>query len=153
VLATPTDRSGLKWAWSRVQLSAANVSYGSNSEILAASTCFPLCPQQQTLFRSVVKASEFDPEKFEDHYEEAPTELINAKRNGRTIAANLDPRGENVVVLMDAPKKSISSEAAPEGKKPQKASAGQKEMLLPIEGKKPAKKAAKAERIAKRKAG
>ena len=60
---------------------------------------------------------------------------------------------ENVVDLMDVLKKSISSEAAPKGKKPRKASAGQKEMLLPIEGKKLAKKAAKAERIAKRKAG
>ena len=57
---------------------------------------------------------------------------------------------------MDALKKSISSEtAAPKGKKPRKASAGQKEMLLPIEGKRGAekKKAAKPERVSKRKAG
>ena len=49
---------------------------------------------------------------------------------------------------MDALKKSITSEAPPsKGKKPRKAAAGQKEMLLPIEGKKPvAKKAAKPER-------
>jgi DNA end-binding protein Ku len=33
------------------------------------------------------KAADFDPEKFEDRYEEAPTELINAKRNGRTVSA------------------------------------------------------------------
>jgi len=40
----------------------------------------------------------------------------------------------------------LASEAvAPKGKKPRKASAGQREMLLPIEGKKPAaKKAAKS---------
>jgi DNA end-binding protein Ku len=46
---------------------------------------------------------------------------------------------------MDALKKSLASEAAAsKGKKPRKASAAQKEMLLPIEGKKPtAKKAAK----------
>ena len=31
------------------------------------------------------KAADFEPEKFEDHYEEALTELINAKRNGKTI--------------------------------------------------------------------
>src|SRR6202162_1485261 len=101
------------------------------------------------------RAANFDPEKFEDHYEEALTELINAKRNGTTIAAKPRPRGENVVDLMDALKKSIASEAAaPKGKKPRKASAGQKEMLLPIEGKKPAaKKAAKPERSTKRKAG
>src|SRR5437868_12820393 len=32
------------------------------------------------------KAGEFEPEKFEDHYEQALTELINAKRQGKTIA-------------------------------------------------------------------
>jgi len=103
------------------------------------------------------KAADFDPEKFEDHYEEALTELINAKRNGKTIAARPRPRGENVVDLMDALKKSLASEtAAPKGKKPRKASAGQKEMLLPIEGKRGAekKKAAKPERsTGRRKAG
>ncbi len=92
------------------------------------------------------KASTFEPAKFEDHYEAALAELINQKRNGKTIAAKPRPRGENVVDLMDALKKSLASEASSKGKKPRKASAGQKEMLLPIEGKKPAKKAAKAER-------
>lgn len=49
--------------------------------------------------------------------------------------------------LMDALKKSIASEPAARGKKLRKASAGQKEMLLPIERKKPAaKKVAKPER-------
>jgi DNA end-binding protein Ku len=49
---------------------------------------------------------------------------------------------------MDALKKSLASEStAAKGKKPRKASAAQKEMLLPIEGRKPAtKKAAKPER-------
>ena len=36
--------------------------------------------------------------------------------------------------FMDALKKSIASEASAKGKKPRKAAAGQKEMLLPIEG-------------------
>jgi DNA end-binding protein Ku len=102
------------------------------------------------------KSSTFEPEKFEDHYEEALTELINAKRNGKSIGPKPGPRGENVVDLMDALKKSIASESAPEkGKKPRKAAAGQKEMLLPIEGKRGAeKKAAKPERsTGSRKAG
>ncbi len=49
------------------------------------------------------------------------------------------PRADNVINLMDALKKSIAGEA-PKGKKPRKASTGQMEMLLPIEGKKPAAK-------------
>jgi DNA end-binding protein Ku len=100
------------------------------------------------------KTSDFEPEKFEDHYEEALTELINAKRNGKTINPRPRPKGENVVDLMDALKKSIAGATPAGGKKPRKASAGQKEMLLPIEGKKPAvKKAAKPERATRRKAG
>jgi DNA end-binding protein Ku len=102
------------------------------------------------------KAGEFEPQNFEDHYEEALTELINAKRQGKTIGKKPRPTGENVVDLMDALKKSLATEAAaPRGKKPRKAAAGQKEMLLPIEGKKPvAKKAVKSERsVRRRKAG
>ena len=84
-------------------------------------------------------------------------DLINAKRSGKTIGAKPRPKGENVVDLMDALKKSLASEAAApaKGKKPRKAAAGQKEMLMSIESKKPAaKKAAKPERPAgRRKAG
>jgi DNA end-binding protein Ku len=47
------------------------------------------------------KTAEFEPDKFEDHYEAALTDLINQKRNGKTIAAKPRPRGENVVDLMD----------------------------------------------------
>src|SRR5947208_16007793 len=54
------------------------------------------------------KKAHFEPEKFEDHYEEALTELINAKRQGKTIGAKPRPRADNVVDLMDALKKSIA---------------------------------------------
>jgi DNA end-binding protein Ku len=107
------------------------------------------------------KAADFEPEKFEDRYEDALTELINAKRSGKTIGTKPRPKGENVVDLMDALKKSLGgakSEAveipAPKAKKRRKAAPGQKEMIMAIEGKKPAaKKAAKPERAARRKAG
>ena len=103
------------------------------------------------------KKADFEPEKFEDHYEQALADLINVKRSGKTIGAKPRPKGENVVDLMDALKKSLASEAAApaKGKKPRKATAGQKEMRLPIEGKKPAvKKVAKPERsTGRRKAG
>jgi DNA end-binding protein Ku len=88
------------------------------------------------------KSATFDPEKFEDHYEAALTELINQKRSGKAIAAKPRPKGENVVDLMDALKRSIAGERAAsdtKGKKPRKAAAGQKEMLLPISGKRAAK--------------
>jgi DNA end-binding protein Ku len=92
------------------------------------------------------KTADFEPEKFEDHYEEALTELINAKRNGKTIAAKPRPRGENVVDLMDALRRSIGgagpAKASKPSKKPRKSGSGQKEMLMPIEAKKAAKEAA-----------
>jgi DNA end-binding protein Ku len=37
------------------------------------------------------RASTFEPEKFEDHYEAALTELINAKRQGKSIAPKPRP--------------------------------------------------------------
>ena len=54
------------------------------------------------------KTSTFEPEQFEDHYEAALIELINQKRSGKPIAAKARPKGENVVDLMDALKRSIA---------------------------------------------
>src|SRR3954453_7869055 len=90
------------------------------------------------------KSGDFEPEKFEDHYETALVELINQKRAGKTIAPKPRPKGENVVDLMDALKKSLNSDHATppsvaKGKRPRKASAGQKEMLLPFGDKRAAK--------------
>jgi DNA end-binding protein Ku len=50
---------------------------------------------------------------------------------------------------MDALKKSITGEAPAKGKKSRKASAGQKEMLMPIGGKKMAKETAAKKSSAK----
>ena len=94
------------------------------------------------------KAGHFEPDKFEDQYETALIDLINQKRAGKPITAKARPSGENVVDLMDALRKSIGGSAArPEpakkpAKKTKKAAPGQKEMLMPISGKKPAKEAA-----------
>jgi non-homologous end joining protein Ku len=35
------------------------------------------------------KTGEFEPDKFEDHYEAALAEPINAKRNGKTVGDQL----------------------------------------------------------------
>ncbi len=88
------------------------------------------------------KAGRFEPTKFEDQYEAALVELINRKRAGKPVTAKARPRGENVVDLMDALRQSIgkaSSTPAKPAKRTRKASAGQKEMLMPIQGKRAAK--------------
>src|ERR1700682_1588780 len=95
------------------------------------------------------KSGRFEPEKFEDQYKAALVELINSKRSGKPITAKARPRGDNVVDLMEALRRSVGGAEPAKGlkasKKPRKAS-GQKEMLMPIDGKKakqtPAKKSA-----------
>jgi DNA end-binding protein Ku len=87
------------------------------------------------------KSGRFEPEKFEDHYESALVDLINRKRSGKPITPKERPTTGNVVDLMEALRRSVGKEAAPAKtakptKKPRKASSGQKEMLMPIEGKK-----------------
>jgi DNA end-binding protein Ku len=95
------------------------------------------------------KAGHFEPDKFEDHYETALVDLINQKRAGKPITPKERPHGENVVDLMEALRRSVGGDAGAEtkapkkaSKKPRKAAAGQKEMLMPITGKKPAKETA-----------
>ena len=87
------------------------------------------------------KSGAFEPGKFEDHYESALIDLINKKRSGvRPTAKSAPKTGGNVINLMEALKRSLASEqqsappARAKGKKPRKAAAGQREMLLPISG-------------------
>jgi DNA end-binding protein Ku len=87
------------------------------------------------------KAGRFEPSRFEDQYEAALVDLINKKRAGQPITKKDRPAGRNVVDLMEALRRSVGgAEPAKPSKKPRKAS-GQKEMLMPIAGKKPAKEA------------
>ena len=93
------------------------------------------------------KAGRFDPGKFEDHYETALIDLINQKRAGKPITPKSKPAATNVVDLMEALRRSVGREGARAkagrpAKKPRKASSGQKEMLMPISGKKQAKETA-----------
>jgi DNA end-binding protein Ku len=91
------------------------------------------------------KEADFDPSQFVDHYEEAVVEMLKKKQTGLVTPkgkASEPPR--NVINLMDALKKSVASEkgARPQAKKSKKRIEGQREMLLPIAGKK-GKEAAK----------
>lgn len=100
------------------------------------------------------KSADFEPEKFEDRYEDALVELINRKRSGVKIAPRAAPKSDgNVINLMDALKRSLGgakqaappAEKAAKGKKTKKRVEGQREMLLPISGsgKRAAKETAK----------
>jgi DNA end-binding protein Ku len=56
------------------------------------------------------KSGKFAPEKYEDHYQTALHELVQAKLKGRKIIAPSSeqrPKGANVVDLMEALKKSV----------------------------------------------
>jgi DNA end-binding protein Ku len=94
------------------------------------------------------KSGSFEPDQFEDRYEQALIDLINQKRNGLGTTAKAAPKsGGNVINLMDALKRSLAGEkqaspaaakgqakAQAKGKKPKKRVEGQREMLLPISG-------------------
>jgi DNA end-binding protein Ku len=72
------------------------------------------------------KKGTFEPEKFEDQYEDALKELIRKKQKGEKIERPKEPQRSNVVNLMDALKKSV---AADKGTRPQvkKARSGSKD--------------------------
>lgn len=87
------------------------------------------------------KSGSFDPGKFEGHHETALIDLINEKRACKAIIPKERPVAGNVVDLMEALRRSVGQEppAKASRKKPKKAASSQKEMLLPIAGKKPVK--------------
>lgn len=92
------------------------------------------------------KAAHFEPEKFQDHYENALMELLKKKQAGQKVewAAGREP--PKVISLMDALRRSAQAEkkAAPVRQKGgRKRIVAQTEMLLPIQGKQPRQVASK----------
>ncbi len=94
------------------------------------------------------KSGHFKPQKFEDHYEDALKDLIAKKVKGEKIEAPKERPTGKVINLMDALRRSVQAEggsrtttARTAGKKGRKKIEGQKEMLLPITGKKAAREA------------
>ncbi len=112
---------------------------------------FKVAPDMMKLADHIVesKTADFDPDQFHDRYEDAVVELIRSKRAGLPVAPQrVSENAPNVISLMDALKKSLAEgtrtppAAAPaaakaRAKKPAKRAAGQTEMIMPIEGKKP----------------
>ncbi|MFL5091259.1 MAG: Ku protein [Xanthobacteraceae bacterium] len=56
------------------------------------------------------KSGHFDPEKFEDQYENALKELLRKKQAGEKIAPAAQPQPAKVINLMDALRKSLETE-------------------------------------------
>src|SRR6266536_1958121 len=70
------------------------------------------------------KSGHFNPDKFEDHYEEALKELLKKKRAGEKIEAPKEREPAKVINLMDALRRSVSAERAGGARrKPSRASA------------------------------
>jgi DNA end-binding protein Ku len=96
------------------------------------------------------KRGHFKPQEFEDHYEHALQELIEKKAKGEKIEIAKEQPPAKVINLMDALRRSVQSEKqtakppARPAKKGRKVAVGQKEMLLPIPGKKAAREGAAA---------
>jgi DNA end-binding protein Ku len=97
------------------------------------------------------KRGKFEPEKFQDEYEDALKELLRKKQRGEKIEQRNEAAPSNVINLMDALRNSLKAEGgrppARPAKKGRKKIDGQREMLLPIPGKKareaPVKRAAR----------
>ena len=111
------------------------------------------------------KAGNFAPATFADRYEEAVVAMLRTKQSGRAVSTT-EPRfrDEKVFDLMEALRRSIAGTpkqaeapiAKAKTKRPLKRIEGQREMLLPIAGKKTAepKLAAQTTKVTgKRKAG
>jgi DNA end-binding protein Ku len=58
------------------------------------------------------KRGDFEPEKFEDQYEDALKELLRKKQKGEKIERPKEPARSNVVNLMDALRESVQAESA-----------------------------------------
>jgi len=112
-----------------------------------------IAPDMLKLAEHIVegKEGEFQPDLFADHYEEAVVEIIKKKQAHIPLAKSAEKPSapKNVINLMDALRKSVSDKARDSTKTPakaagkkRKAGGGQREMLLPIAGKK-AKESAK----------
>jgi DNA end-binding protein Ku len=62
------------------------------------------------------KTSDFDPQKFQDQYEDAVKELLKKKQAGEKIEAPKERKPANVVNLMEALRQSIAAEGGAKGK-------------------------------------
>jgi DNA end-binding protein Ku len=118
-----------------------------------------IAPDMLKLAQHIVeeKEGEFAPDTFVDHYEQAVVEILRKKQANIPLKKSTEKAAapKNVINLMDALRRSVQAEAKPaKAAKGKKRAAGQREMLLPIPGKKGKEAAKVAAKLApRRKAG
>ena len=64
------------------------------------------------------KKAHFEPERFEDHYEEALKDLLKKMQSGQKIETPRDREPSKVINLMDALRRSVETERGGERRKP-----------------------------------
>jgi len=64
------------------------------------------------------KSGHFEPDKFEDHYEDALKELLKKKQSGQKLEAPRERAPSKVINLMDALRRSLEAESGQAGKTP-----------------------------------
>ena len=67
------------------------------------------------------KKAHFEPDRFEDRYEEALKDLLKKKQSGQKIEAPREREPSKVVNLMDALRRSVETERGGERRKPARA--------------------------------
>jgi DNA end-binding protein Ku len=90
----------------------------NHNEVVAADTVFDdigdrkVDPDMAEIASLIIekKVTTFDPSKFEDRYENALIELINAKRAGKKLPKAAPAPKENVINLADVLRKSLEKE-------------------------------------------
>jgi DNA end-binding protein Ku len=85
-----------------------------------------LRPQEIKLAEQLVEslAEDFKPQQYHDAFQERLKALIEAKREGKTIAPEEQPRRAPVIDMMEALKRSLQATEGQKGKKPMRARPG-----------------------------
>jgi DNA end-binding protein Ku len=101
-----------------------------NNEVREEKTYFSEIPSERIpadmlkLAQHIVstKMGHFDPDKFENRYDAALKKVIKAKQEGKELPEPERPRGDNVIDLMEALRKSVGEEKGKPKKKKKRTS-------------------------------
>ena len=91
-----------------------------------------LRPQEVKLAEQLVESlsEDFKPEQYHDTYQENLKTLIEAKRHGKTIVEEEEPKRAPVIDMMEALKRSLQETEAQKRKKPMRARSGGRERRM-----------------------